>query len=127
MTDPKCDFKRLLIWGCLITLWITIGCFMGSVVKSFSLPSEAIGYLTAISIAVLAILKEASGFEFGSSRGSQQKDDTAAKIAETAKTVAETEKLAKATDAPPIPVKIDQTNGDPVPVTEVPKSEEPKP
>jgi hypothetical protein len=81
MTDPRCDFKRLLIFIAAGLVMVCISCFMLAVVRTYTLPSEAIAFLTAITTASLGVLSAAAAYEFASSRGSQAKDEVISTLA----------------------------------------------
>lgn len=70
------DLKRILIIGYFATIGACVVVFAISAARSWSLSTELVGFLTLLASGSLAGLKDAGAFEFGSTRGSQAKDQT---------------------------------------------------
>ena len=87
MDENSPDLKWTLLIGTFVGLVLIILAFVGMAAFLGSLSGELIGFLSMIAGALLANLKEAFGWSFGSSQASQKKDDTISTMATTVKDV----------------------------------------
>lgn len=71
---------NVLVAGSYVTLVAVVGAITASALKNWSLTGEVIALYSVLITGCIAILKDCSQFEFGSSRSSKDKDAVLAKI-----------------------------------------------
>lgn len=72
--------SNIMVSGAFIVLIVCVGVVLAYGLKNWALTGEAIAIVSTVATGALACLKDAFGFEFGSSRSSKDKDAVLAKI-----------------------------------------------
>lgn len=86
MDDDRTDIKRILVLGTYLSLIAVISTFVVLSFRDSGMSGEVIAFLSLIVGGLLANLKEAVSWSFGSSQSSQHKDNIIANMASTAQT-----------------------------------------